>query len=64
MTFADLTSTSTTDGPFLNTAPPTTLTNGYLITLDGTTSGQVDVTTATGPTPYNSGGKALCDALK
>ena len=34
-------------GPYLHTAADATaLTNGYLITLDGTTLGQVDVTTA------------------
>jgi prepilin-type N-terminal cleavage/methylation domain-containing protein len=68
LAFSDLTSSSTTDGPFINTPPPTTITNGYLITLDGTNSGQVDVTTGTTvgtnvDIPYNNGGKALCDGL-
>jgi prepilin-type N-terminal cleavage/methylation domain-containing protein len=53
-------------GPYLHAQPTATVAqNGYLITLDATTLGQVDVTTAGGgPTPYDTGGNTLCSNIK
>jgi general secretion pathway protein G len=54
------------NGPWLRQWPSATVANqGYAITLDLSTAGQVDVTTgAGGPTNYDtSAGKALCDNL-
>jgi prepilin-type N-terminal cleavage/methylation domain-containing protein len=51
-------------GPYLHAAPTATVAkNGYLITLDGTALGQVDVTTTGTATPYDTGGQALCSGL-
>jgi prepilin-type N-terminal cleavage/methylation domain-containing protein len=52
-------------GPYLHAAPTATLgKNGYQVTLDATTLGQVDVqTNGGGPTPYDTGGQALCNAI-
>ena len=59
--WGDLTATGG-HGPYLHAKPTATVaSNGYLITL--TTAGVVEVTTKTGPTPYDSGGAALCSAL-
>jgi prepilin-type N-terminal cleavage/methylation domain-containing protein len=59
--WGDLTATGG-HGPYLHTAPSATVaSNGYAITI--TNKGVVDVTTKTGPTPYDSGGAALCTAL-
>ncbi|HEY6430078.1 MAG TPA: prepilin-type N-terminal cleavage/methylation domain-containing protein [Acidimicrobiales bacterium] len=66
--FADLTApASATDpgAPYLRAAPvATTTSNGYAITLNGTNSGEVDVTTATqGPLNFDTTGAALCSGL-
>jgi general secretion pathway protein G len=70
ITFGDLdTKVATSPGsPYLQAAPTaTTTSNGYSISMDGTVSGQVDVTTtgtgAVTNAPYNTTGKAACDAL-
>ena len=67
LAFTDLTTQSATvpGSPFLKAAPVATITNnGYVITLDTTTAGQVDVATqGNAATPYDSGGAALCNAL-
>jgi prepilin-type N-terminal cleavage/methylation domain-containing protein len=61
----DTKTTGEPGSPYLQAAPTaTTTSNGYSVTLDGTTSGQVDITTATVTNaPYDTTGKALCDGL-
>jgi len=63
-----LTTANTVGGPWLRQWPVATVTtNGYAITADATTAGQVDVTTVTGPPAntanFDAGGQALCSAL-
>ncbi len=55
-------SANTFNTKFLRSAPSATVANnGYSITLAA--GGEVDVTTTTGPTSYDAGGQALCNAL-
>ena len=65
-TWSNLTGTDPSGhGPYLHAQPTATVkNNGYLITLDATTLGQVDVTTGGGgPTPYDTGGNTLCSGI-
>jgi general secretion pathway protein G len=61
---AQLTATGGSNGPWLRQWPVATVTtNGYAITLDPTTAGQVDVSTGGTATNFDAGGQALCNAL-
>jgi len=65
-TFTNLTGVDPSGhGPYLHAAPTATQkANGYVVTMDATTLGQVDITTAGGgPTSYDAGGQTLCSNL-
>jgi type II secretory pathway pseudopilin PulG len=65
-TFGNLTGVDPSGhGPYLHAAPTATLkNNGYVVTLDATTLGQVDIqTNGGGPTAYDTGGQTLCNGI-